>query len=258
MRCRKYRKTDKSVDSPESFTQRQLILDRKPFLQKLYRDWAEAIVSHCTTGVSVELGGGLNPVTASVFKKIGCYRLDITELTELSVRGDAKCLPFRSGSLSNLVAIDALHHFSDVHQFLSEAIRTLSPGGRVILIEPWNSRWAQFVFRFHHEEYNADAGWTLPAGGPMSSSNLALPWIVFVRDIERFQISYSELEIIQIKPITPLGFVLSGGSTVGFGLPGFLYPMIRVIDSLLQRFGLGLSALIVIQRRRWTDGWIGK
>jgi len=254
MRCRKYRKTDRSVDSPESSTQRQLILDRKPFLQKLYRDWAEAIVSHCTTGVSVELGGGLNPVTASVFKKIGCYRLDIMELTELSVRGDAMCLPFRSGSLSNLVAIDALHHFSDVHQFLGEAIRTLSLGGRVILIEPWNSRWARIIFRFHREEFDEDAGWSFPAVGPMSSSNVALPWIVFCRDIERFQISYSELEIIQIKPITPLGFVLSGGSTVGYGLPGFLYRMVRAIDNLLERFGVGLSALIVVQRRRWTDG----
>jgi len=249
MTNRSLKKNDESVDSAESFIQRQLILDRKLYLQKLYRDWAETIVSHCTTGASVELGGGLNPVTASVFNRIGCFRLDITDLTEISVRGDAMCLPFRSGSLKNLVAIDALHHFSDVHQFFSEAVRTLSPGGRVIFIEPWNSRWARFVFRFHHEEYNADAGWTLPAGGPMSSSNLALPWIVFVRDLERFQISFSELEIIQIKPITPLGFVLSGGSTAGFGLPGFLYPMIRVIDRLLEHFRLGLSVLIVVQRR---------
>jgi len=168
------------------------------------------------------------------------------------------CLPFRSGSLSNLVAIDALHHFSDVHQFFSEAIRTLSPGGRVILIEPWNSRWARIIFRFHSEKFDEDAGWSLPDGGPMSSANVALPWIVFCRDIERFQISYPELEVIKIKVITPLGFVLSGGSTVSYGLPGFFYRMVRATDNLLERFGVGLSALIVVRRRRWNDGWIGK
>ncbi len=49
---------------------------------------------------------------------------------------DAHHLPFRDGVFAAVTVLEALHHFSDYHQALTEIHRVLAPGGRLFSIEP--------------------------------------------------------------------------------------------------------------------------
>ncbi len=45
-------------------------------------------------------------------------------------------LPFSEGAFDRILMVDALHHVLDQRQTVSELWRVLSPGGRIVIIEP--------------------------------------------------------------------------------------------------------------------------
>ena len=64
----------------------------------------------------------------------------------------------------------------------------------------------------HHEPFDPDCPqWELPKGGPMSMANSALPWVVFERDRQRFEILFPEWRIEKIQLQAPFRYLLSGG-----------------------------------------------
>ena len=70
------------------------------------------------------------------------------------------------------------------------------------MIEPWNNPWAKWVYQnLHHEPFDPNAGWTLPASGPLSGANGALPWILFERDRKKFEQHFIGWSIKEIKNI---------------------------------------------------------
>ena len=101
---------------------------------------------------------------------------------------DAKNLPFNDDELDCIVMTDVLHHIPDVCKFFQEATRCVKPGGCIVMIEPWNTPWAQWFFQnLHSEPFDPDAGWTFPSSGPLSDANGTLPWILFERDRKKFE-----------------------------------------------------------------------
>jgi hypothetical protein len=116
-----------------------------------------------------------------------------------------------------------------VNEFLDEADRTLRIGGRIIMIEPWVSRWSKMAFSMiNHELMDVDTkSWQFNSTGPLSGSNQALPWIVFNRDRERFSLDYPRFQIINIQPMMPFRYILSGGLSKWISLPEFLYPLVK-------------------------------
>ncbi len=52
------------------------------------------------------------------------------------VRGDGARLPFPEGAFDAVFALDVLEHVDDEQRFLSELLRVLRPGGRLILTTP--------------------------------------------------------------------------------------------------------------------------
>ena len=42
-------------------------------------------------------------------------------------------------SLDGIVMTDVLHHIPDCTSLFHEAARVIRPGGRVVMIEPWNT-----------------------------------------------------------------------------------------------------------------------
>lgn len=54
----------------------------------------------------------------------------------LLIEGSAEQLPFKSGSLDLIVAMNMLHHVIDPHRAMSEFARTLKPGGTLIAVDP--------------------------------------------------------------------------------------------------------------------------
>ncbi len=148
--------------------------------------------------------------------------------------------------------IDTMHHIPDAGVFLSEAMRVLDDHGKIIMIEPVNSRWGRFIYQnFHHEPFNPEGDWTIPATGPLSSANGALPWIVFERDRNTFEQKFPQLHIEKIEYRNPLMYLLSGGVSYRQLLPDFMYGIVNFADKVLPRLSRQLSMfqLIKIEKR---------
>ena len=55
--------------------------------------------------------------------------------------------------------------------FFQEATRCVKLGGCIVMIEPWNTSWAKWVYQnLHSEPFDPDAGWTFPSSGPLSNA----------------------------------------------------------------------------------------
>ena len=53
-----------------------------------------------------------------------------------AVQGHAERLPFPDGAFARVLVVDALHHFRRQREALSELVRVLAPGGRLLVSEP--------------------------------------------------------------------------------------------------------------------------
>ena len=89
---------------------------------------------------------------------------------------DARALAFDDNALDGIVMVDVLHHIPDVSLFFQEASRCVKAGGLVVMIEPWHTPWSRWVYQnLHHEPFEPTSDWTIPASGPLSGANGALP-----------------------------------------------------------------------------------
>lgn len=57
-------------------------------------------------------------------------------------QGNAERLPFSDGAFARVLAVDSLHHFRDQRQGVTELLRVLTPGGRLVIEEPDIRRFA--------------------------------------------------------------------------------------------------------------------
>ena len=235
------------LDDPATVELRRQIIASKPFLQAIYDQWYRLLTEHLPAldGKVLELGSGPGY----------CERFipDLITSETFLCRGvrlvaDAQRLPFRAASLRAIVFTDVLHHVPDVRRFFAEASRSLLPGGRILMIEPWVSPWSRLVFaRFHHEPFHPEAAeWSLDG----SEANIALPWIVFVRDRRRFENEFPGLLIDIIKPLMPFRYLLSGGVTLRALAPAVTHPVWRRLEDLLepQMAKLAMFAFISVRK----------
>jgi demethylmenaquinone methyltransferase/2-methoxy-6-polyprenyl-1,4-benzoquinol methylase len=54
----------------------------------------------------------------------------------LPARAHAEQLPFADGFFDRVLVVDALHHFYSQHESISDLLRVLKPGGRMVIEEP--------------------------------------------------------------------------------------------------------------------------
>lgn len=242
---------DLAPDDPRTTALRKRIVREKSFLRQLYEDWYDAILANLPSvpGTVVELGSGAgflaeripDLVTSEVFNASG-----------VRVILDARSLPFAPASLRAIVMTDVLHHVPAPARFLDEAARTLVPGGRIVMIEPWVTPWSRFVYgNFHPEPFRPeDSSWSFPGSGPLSGANGAMPWMIFERDRALFEREYPLLRIVRIELMMPFRYLLSGGVSMRSLAPGWLYPVCRGVERLLAPLnrGLAMFALAIVER----------
>jgi SAM-dependent methyltransferase len=239
------------LDDPATTELRKQIIASKPFLRAIYDEWYKLLSAAVPEGDGrvLELGAGAGYCERFIPDLITS---DLIPCRGVKVVADAQRLPFANGSLKAIVFVNVLHHLPTVSEFFREASRCLTPGAKVAMIEPWATPWSTLIHtKLHHEPFDRDAPeWSFPAGGPLSSANGALPWIVFERDRGIFERSHPELRVERIEPFMPFRYIVSGGVGMRNLAPGFTHRIWRGIENLLTPFRrqLGMFAFIVIRR----------
>ena len=237
------------LDDPKRTLEHQNILFKKKSLKSIYEDWYNIFKSF-TDGKSryIELGSGggfIKEVIPNIITS------DVNEIPGIDKYFSASNIPFDDSSLSGIFMIDALHHFPEVEKFFGEAERVLKNGGRIVAIEPWNTFWSRFIYRkFHHELFDLNRDWTFPKKGPLSGSNMALPYIIFKRDFKYFENKFSGLKLRCINLHTPFSYLLTGGFSRKMFLPEFMIFYVRFFEKQIPflRNKLAMFATIVIEK----------
>lgn len=239
------------INDPRTTALRRRIIDEKRFLRKIYRDWYELIAAAVPPGSdpALELGSGAGFLKDYLTELITS---DLFPCKDADAVMDATRLPFANRSLRAIVMTDVLHHIPDVRSLFSEATRCVRPGGVIAMVEPWVTWWSRFVYtRLHDEPFDdKTADWTIASDGPLSGANSALPWILFVRDREKFRDTFPEWEVTTVEPLMPFRYFLSGGVSLRSLMPGWSYDLCKLLEQALPLTEqMAMFAFIVLTRR---------
>ncbi|MFZ2960670.1 MAG: methyltransferase domain-containing protein [Candidatus Ozemobacteraceae bacterium] len=238
------------LDGPEAAVAFRRLIRRKPLLRALYHDfYAQLLAASDERRPLIEVGSG------SGFLREMCPEAivgDILPAPDLDLRFSGLDLPFRDHSVGGFVMFDVFHHVPNAELFLEEMHRCLRMSGRIVMIEPAVTTFSRIIYgNFHHEPFDpAASDWHFLPGGARSTSNMALPWIVFVRDKERFSREFPGLAIVDIRVHTPLRYLLSGGLSLRQILPGRMNGLILAVEKLLRPFHdhLGLFMTVTLEK----------
>jgi len=241
-----------SLDDPGRVAELRWLIGRKSslrrFYRRAYRGYAASLARCPGEGGALELGSG-----AGFAKEVvaGLVTSEIQPCPGVDRVVDARSLPFPDQSLRFICMTDVLHHIPDVEAFFHEAERCLAPGGRVFIVDQHPGWISTPILRWvHHEPFDPCATtWRFESGGPLSGANGALPWLVFVRDRERFEALFPRLKVVRYEPHTPLGYWLSGGLKRWNLLPcggG----AVEALDRCLTRLAPALGSFVDIELLR--------
>ena len=205
-------------------------------------------------GLRVEIGSG-----SSLFKQYypEVITTDIEPSPYIYKVLDAQNMDFEDSSVHAIYGINCFHHFPQPEKFVKELIRVLNPGGGCILIEPYYGPFATFIYSNIHkqEHFNKNqVEWSNKKNNMniMSGANQALSYIVFHRDVEKFNTLFPSLEIVIEKPLNNyLRYLLSGGLNFRQFVPNFLSPSIKLLEWLLLLFSdiMALHFVVVLRKR---------
>jgi len=229
--------------------------ETKPVLRLIYQDFFDRIFAACKPGRTLEVGGGVGNFAATSEDII---TIDIQQAAWLDVAADAAYLPFGDGTFTNIVLLDILHHIEFPSLFFQEASRVLTPGGRVVMLEPAITPVSWLFYRYFHPEdvdLQADPYFV---GQPESqrdpySANQAIPTLMFLRGKDRFERKHPELRIIKVELMSLIAYPLSGGFRRWSLIPHSLVePLLRIERSCVPLFGklMAFRLFVVLERQR--------
>lgn len=226
---------------------------KKPLLREIYFDWYRMIKKDLVPGNTVELGSGTGN-----FKEFmpEVTTTDIDPQPWLDKVFDAHTMPFKSGSISNLVMIDVFHHLSDPIKFLHEAVRVLKKGGRLLMIEPYPSPLSLLVYKLFHPEpfifyldyYNLKNFQTKKPW----DSNQAIPYLIFFKHLHIFRVRFNnKFRVIRRERFSFLTYPLSGGFKNKQLIPLNLKSFTDAIENKLRFFEkyLAFRCYVVLEKQ---------
>jgi SAM-dependent methyltransferase len=232
---------------------------KKASLRGVYESYFRRILDSCSPMRPIlELGSGPG------FFKEYCPEIMATDIAPtpwIDAVVDGCCLPYGNGSVGNIVMIDVFHHIAQPQRFLEEACRVLSPGGRIVMIEPWTSAVGYLFYRYvHHEDADRSVDPMQPFADEKDAfeGNAALP-MIFFDDRGRSalgRVADGRLCLIQMKRMPAVSWLLTGGFRPYGLLPGPVLPLARCIDGILSPFSrwCAFRAMIVVERSTCESG----
>ncbi len=218
----------------------------------IYQEWYSSLselLSDENTPV-LEVGSGAGFMREFIPHLIAS---DAIGIPDIAVILDAGRLCFANESLGAIVMTNVLHHLPRPRSFFEEVSRCLKPGGLLAMIEPWVTIWSRLVYAWlHHELFLPNSPrWEFESTGPLSGTNGALPWIIFERDRQLFELEFPGLDILDVGLTMPFRYIVSGGFSRIALMPQWLFPSWKFMESLLEpRFGhLAMFAQITVRKR---------
>lgn len=240
------------LDSEQALLKDRQIIRTKFILKQLYLDFYNQIKkTTIVDGKIVEIGSG-----AGFIKEVipGIITSDVIKGPDIDKVFFAEKMPFKNSSIAAFLMIDVLHHIKNPIKAFKEMQRCLKNGGKIIMIEPYNSPVAGLMYKYvHYEHFDPKAGWEVRGEGRMSDSNTAMPWIIFVRDRVKFEKKFPKLKIIKVYPHTPFRYLFSGGLSKWQLLPNFLYPTLKLTEKLLTPLNPLLGMFVTIELEKNED-----
>jgi len=236
------------IDDVQTTALHRNIIKKKHFLYKLFQEHYNIFkknIEDIPDGLKIELGSGggfLKEVITDVITS------DVLELPDVDKVIFAEKIPYPDKSVAAFFLLGTLHHIKEPEKFFSEINRCMKPGGKIIMIEPANTLLSRFFFKYiHHEQFDEKKDdWKVEGKGRLGDANLAIPWIIFIRDREKFLKKYPELEIFQIKKHTPFRWFLSGGLSYRQFVPSASFGLFTGIEKLLSPFNNTLGSFMTI------------
>lgn len=212
---------------------------RKPLLQKIYKEFYDLIlewVRKDLKGEVVELGSGIGNFK-SVYPK--CIATDIFPNPWIDQVESAYKLSFQNNSVSNLILFDVFHHLAFPGSALEEARRVLVEKGRVIIFEPYISMFGLIVYgALHHEPVGLfkKINWFNKAENPdekyyAAQGNATRIFCGLSEFKKEISINWN---VIKIKKMSALSYILSGGFSKPALYPNSFLPAIRFVEKVLD------------------------
>jgi SAM-dependent methyltransferase len=229
------------------------IWNKKPVLREIYFDWYRMLAQNLVEGKTVELGSGTGNFKEFMPQSVSS---DIDPQPWLDKVFDAHKMPFRAGTISNLVMIDVFHHLADPVKFLHEAHRVLRKGGRILMIEPYPSFFSIIIYKIFHPEpffFNIDY-FSAPKMKMIKKpwdSNQAIPYLIFFKNVKLFNKQFSKKYIFRRKELFSFfTYPLSGGFDNKQLYPFFLKPFLSKAEELFKPFSkwLAFRCLVVLEK----------
>jgi SAM-dependent methyltransferase len=212
--------------------------DRKPVLRLIYEDFYERIVSACTAGSTIEIGGGIGNLKQRLPR---VWATDIQFAPWLDCVADAQRLPFAAGAAANIVMVDVLHHIEFPVVFFREVQRILSSGGRLIMVEPAITWGSSAFYRLFHQEPVRMSVDPLAEGLPDASrnpydSNQAIPTLLATRHREQFHQQFPSLRMVRVDWFSFVVYPCSGGFKPWNLIPAIFARRALALERTLERF----------------------
>lgn len=229
--------------------------ERKPVLQRAYRDFHRRIAAHVDPSIPgriVELGSGIGNIRDVI---PNCLRTDLFANPWLDQVENAYDLSFADGEVSHLILFDVFHHLEHPGTALRECRRVLSPRGRVIIFDPYVSLAGRIVYGpLHHEPIGDGQPIVAQAPGsfdPHQQSYYAAQGNatrVFWKDAA--PVILDGWHVVARERVGAWAYALTGGYSKPQMYPAALYPLVSGLDRVAEMLPqlLALRALVVLAR----------
>ncbi len=223
--------------------------------RRLYRDQFSAFARPDELAI-LEIGSGVSPL--SRFHPT-VLTSDVMELDYVDYVFDAHDIDQLTGlddeSLDLITLTNVLHHLEKPLVFLHRATTKLKPGGRIVATEPYFSLLSTWIFKYLHHE-PVDLSITQPQlldiRGPVTSANIALPWLIFFRHPEWREELVRDFEVESLRFFSALSYMVTGGISRRIPIPHFVYRVFLSLDLICSRLAPRLCAsfFTVVLRRK--------
>lgn len=243
----------RNQDSLEYTQFQRRIISRKPFLKFIYDQYSQPFLRSARRAPKdarmLEIGAGISPLKSHIPSLI-CS--DVVRFDWLDLACSAYELPFADQSLDRVFAMFVLHHLGRLETFLDEVRRCLKPGGELVIQDPAMTLFSRQYFKLHVDACVPDAtDWRFDGDGRLSDSNVALAWMAFIRDRDRFEHLYPELEIVSIEYDTIFSFLLCGGLSFRQLLPDRMLRALFAFESwIISNVSSALAVHMTVTIRR--------